>query len=90
MDVIQVRNPQAGHPAGSSVSTSSSGDLREQQIALWTLFLTAAEVAQRLGYRGNGGVLRARRQMASGVIPAWKQGNEFRAHWPTVVKALTK
>ena len=52
------------------------------------MFLTAGEVATRLGYRGKGGVIRARKQMADGIIPAWRQGNEFRAHWPTVVKAL--
>ena len=60
----------------------------EEQIAAGTVLLGAAELAQRLGFKGKRGLERCRGLMDAGTIPAWRDGKQYRAHWPTVVSTL--
>ena len=60
----------------------------EQAIALGTVTLTAAQAAPRLGYRGKKGLERFRAACAAKVIPAFRDGQQYRIHWPSVTAAL--
>ena len=79
------------NPVAGSVSTTCGGDL-EEQILKGTRLLTAAEVAERMGYRGKRGTEKVREMMTAGVIPAWRPGRagEWRAHWPTILQSINK
>ena len=62
--------------------------LRETQIRMGTVTLTADEAATRLGYEGKKGVERLRAQCSAGIIPAFRDGKAYRLHWPTVTATL--
>lgn len=60
--------------------------LREHQIALGTVFLTAEEAAKRLGLSTR----HLRALTGAWLVPGIKDGNKYRYHWPSVVVGMGK
>jgi hypothetical protein len=56
----------------------------ERQVAEGTVFLTATQLAPRIGYRGKKGIRKVIARAKIGDLPAVRQGRSFLFLWPQI------
>ena len=63
----------------------------EEQVVMGGVYLSAAEVAQRLGYgTGDRGRRRVRAEARLGLLPYFRNGRAYNFIWPDIRKAREK
>ena len=64
--------------------------VHEAAVAQGSVYIDAAECAQRLGYRGPTGLRRLRAETSAGLIQGIKDGQRYKYHWPSVQARIEK
>ena len=79
------------HRHGDKTGRGEAVNKDEDAIVKGSVFLTAAEIAPRIGYgTGKRGAEKVRAQARLGKIPCYIRETRYLFHWPTVIERLNR